>query len=477
MPQPAAQPTPPVAPPAEPARAPRSALLIVFVVVVIDLLGFGIVLPLLPLYGESYVGPLLTAGGSAPATAATAMGLLASPGGYAPLLTAAVLTPARQDWRVGAVVGLLMAAFSAMQFLAAPVWGRISDRVGRRPILLVGLAGSVAFYLLLGYASDLPAFPAASAGLALALLFVARIGAGVAGATIATAQAVIADCTPPERRKQGMALIGAAFGIGFTFGPLVGFASLVWFPGHRGAIGYAAAGLSLVALVLGLALMPETRDFRSPPPLSRKWFDPGAFVAALRAPAIGPVVLTFFLATLGFASFEVTLALLNENVLKLEKRQNFLVFAYVGLVLVLAQGLLYRRLARRVSEPTFMAAGLSLMGLGVACLGVVSWLAVQEQTTFGVLLGLQLTALTVAVVGFAMLTPSAQALISRRTDPGRQGEVLGVNQSAAALARILGPVLGLVLYFATATHLLPYAVGAGLLLLMLPLVPRIRRGG
>ena len=122
-----------------------------------------------------------------------------------------------------------MAVFSLMQFLFAPLWGRISDRVGRRPILLLGLVGSVVFYALFGYASDLPSRPR-WAGLALVLLFVSRVGAGIAGATIATAQAVIADCTPPEKRKHGMALIGMAFGIGFTFGPLVAVASLVLGP-------------------------------------------------------------------------------------------------------------------------------------------------------------------------------------------------------------------------------------------------------
>ena len=154
--------------------------------------------------------------------------------------------------------------------LFVPIWGRISHRIGRRPILLVGLVGSVLFYLLFGYASDLPA---AEAALALTLLFVSRIGAGVAGASIATAQAVIADCTTPERRKHGMALIGAAFGIGFTFGPLVGFASLFWFPEHHGVIGYSAAGLSLLALLLGIVLLPETRHFEEAPPLQRRWLD------------------------------------------------------------------------------------------------------------------------------------------------------------------------------------------------------------
>jgi MFS family permease len=423
--------------------APRSALFIVFLVVGIDLLGFGIVLPLLPLYATDY--------------------------------TKAIFGDARTGWG-GALVGLLMASFSAMQFLFAPVWGRISDRVGRRPILLVGLGASVVFYCLFGYASDLPATNAGEATWALVLLFVARIGAGIAGATIATAQAVIADCTPPEKRKHGMALIGAAFGIGFTFGPLVGFASLLLFPSHHGAIGYTAASLSAVALVLGVILMPETRNFETAPPLDRKWIDPHAIAGVLRNPAIAPVVLTFFLATLGFASFEVTLSLLNKEALKLENRFNFLIFAYVGLVLALTQGFLYRRAARRLSEPTLMAIGITLMGLGVLCLGGVTWAAVEEVLGFRPLLSFQLVSLALAVVGFAFLTPSAQALVSRRTDPARQGEVLGVNQSCSAMARILGPILGLTLYQASATHLLPYLFGGGILLLMLPLIPRIRRG-
>jgi MFS family permease len=436
-------------------------LLIVFLVVFIDLLGFGIVLPLLPRYGEGYVGALL---GSVK----------------------------QEDWRVGAILGLLMSSFSAMQFIFAPVWGRVSDRVGRRPILLLGLVGSVVFYTLFGYASDLPT---SSAALALTLLFAARIGAGIAGATIATAQAVIADCTAPEKRKHGMALIGAAFGIGFTFGPLVAFGSLRWFPSHHGVIGYAAACLSFVALVLGVVLLPETRRFGTAPPVQRRWFDARAFVAVLRTPAVGPIVLIFFLATLGFGGFEPTLALLLKDALGLDVDDTFLVFAYVGFVLALTQGLFYRRLARRLNEVTLMALGLVLMALGLLLLGGASWMAFQGRLglaaksalgvtaqavpgtyDFSTLLTAILASLAFAVIGFAFLTPSAQALVSRRSDPERQGEVLGVNQSASSLARILGPMFGLTLYKATATHLLPYVFGAGLLALMLPLIPRIRRG-
>jgi MFS family permease len=421
-------------------------LLIVFLVVFIDLLGFGIVLPLLPRYADTFLAVLL-------------------PGG-------------KDDKLGGVILGLLMSSFSLMQFLFAPFWGRVSDRIGRRPILLLGLLGSVVFYLLFGYASDLPHETAAE--LAIILLFVSRLGAGIAGATIATAQAVIADCTPPERRKHGMALIGAAFGIGFTFGPLIGFGSLTWFKDHPGAVGYVAAGLSLVALLLAVKLLPETRR----PGVStarRKWIDWSGVKVAIHSPALWPVVLVFFLATFGFGMFEPTLALLLKDSLGFntpeDTKYTFLIFAYVGFMLLLAQGLLYRRLARRVSEPTFMAAGILLMALGLAFLAVVTWLADQENPPdFNTLLLLTLLSLAVAVVGFALLTPSAQALVSRRSDQERQGEMLGVNQSAAALARILGPAVGLPLYKLHSSHLLPYAFGTVLLLLMLPLIPRISRG-
>jgi MFS family permease len=414
-------------------------LLIVFLVVFIDLLGFGIVLPQLPRYGDQYVETLF-------------------PGG-------------RENATGGAILGLLMASFSAMQFLFAPVWGRVSDHVGRRPILLIGLGGSVVFYCLFGYASDLPR---EQAGLALVLLYVARLGAGIAGATISTAQAVIADCTAPERRKHGMALIGAAFGIGFTFGPLIGAGALA-LTEHLGIIGYVAAGLSLVALVLGFILLPETRRFRAGA-TACKWLEWKGLLYALHTPAIAPVILTFFLATLGFGAFETTLALLNRDALGVDERQSYLVFAYVGFVLMLTQGFLYRRLANRLSEVTFMAAGICLMAVGVLSLAGVSWVALYELADFPARLAWMLASLTLCVVGFAFLTPSAQALISRRTDPSRQGEVLGVNQSASAMARILGPIFGLTLYKLTPSHMLPYAFGAALLVLMLPLIPRMRRG-
>jgi DHA1 family tetracycline resistance protein-like MFS transporter len=442
---------------AAPARSSRSALLIVFLVVFIDLLGFGIVLPLLPLYATDILTPLF-------------------PGDAQRVLR-------------GGILGLLMASFSAMQFFFAPIWGRISDRIGRRPILLLGLFASVVFYTLFGVASEVGAH--GWHRLALALLFVSRLGAGVAGATISTAQAVIADTTTPDRRARGMALIGAAFGIGFTFGPLLGFASLA--VPLSGAPGYVAAGFSLIALVLGITLLPETLRTESAAMLRRRLLDWRGLQNALRSPSVGSLIITFFLATLAFGSLESTLALVNKTLLegdasrvtqlateeaKTTERSNFLVFAYVGLVLMITQGLIYRRLVQRVGEVRFLRVGTAFMALGL--LGGVVVLLVQtragqtEMSASPHLMPWALLVMTLAVMGFAFLTPSVQSLISRRSDPTKQGEILGVNQSASALARILGPLMGLSLFDVARSHILPYLAGTALLVIVFLFTLRIR---
>src|SRR5262245_8748068 len=280
----------------------RPALLIVFLVVFIDLLGFGIVLPLLPVIANGYVTQVL----GLPPTKAERGG---------------PPTQVEPEGLTGLIIGLLMASFSLMQFLFAPMWGRISDRIGRRPILLLGLAGSVIFYTLFGLASELGERVrdrADSTWLAVAvvLLYVSRLGAGIAGATISTAQAVIADTTTPERRARGMAMIGAAFGIGFTFGPLLGFASL-FIENLPGAPGFLAAGLSLLALLFGLARLPETcrGTAAGAGHLRRRIFDTSGTLRVLRTPQVGILVLTFFLATFAFGGLESTLALVNRLLL------------------------------------------------------------------------------------------------------------------------------------------------------------------
>jgi hypothetical protein len=196
----------------------------------------------------------------------------------------------------------------------------------------------------------------------------------------------------------------------------------------------------------------------------------------LRTPTVGLLILTFFLSTYAFAIFEPTLALLTRDVLHYSEKMNFWVFAYVGMVLMLSQGGLYQTLARRgMPEVAFILIGTVLMALGLGGLGGV---AAISDNAGGVnppyLLTVFLAALTVAVVGFAFVTPSVQALISRRSDPAKQGEILGVNQSANALSRILGPVTGVVLYALPPAHVLPYGFSVALLAVVLVLALRAR---
>ena len=231
------------------------------------------------------------------------------------------------------------------------------------------MVGSVVFYTLFGYGATVD--PSQS-GLAITLMFVARIGAGIAGATISTAAAVIADCTPPEQRKRGMALIGAAFGVGFTFGPLIAFAAVRFFPnqGH-GAVGYVAAGLSFVALMIGVFQMPETR-VAGRPGERRGWLNFHQLAETLRTPTIGLLVASYFLATFGFANFESTLSLFTMDVFRFSDNENFLIFAFVGFVLVFVQGGVYRPIAHRFSEVGFIRTGVLFMMLGLGGLAALA---------------------------------------------------------------------------------------------------------
>lgn len=419
-------------------KSPRSALLVVFLVVFIDLLGFGIVLPLMPIIAREHLG------------------------GY------------DQTTR-GAIIGLLYSSFSLMQFVFSPIWGRVSDRIGRRPILILGLVGSVVFYALFGYASTIPA---EQPTLAIALLLASRVGAGIAGASVSTASAVIADSTTPEKRSKGMALIGAAFGIGFTFGPLIAYAGLSLFADARWAPGAMASGLSLVATILAVVLLPETLK---PENVNRepRGFSFGRSIAVLRLPAVGPPILAYFLAIFAFANFEATLALFTTDVFGYDERQNFLVFAGVGLVLMVAQGGFYRRFAGKTSDTRLMGVGLVMMFVGLGGLAGVAYLGWQLRATGGS--PAQFTwvlylAAAVAVFGFAFVNPSVAALVSKRADPSRQGEILGVNQSFAALGRILGPFVGSMVFEQHPSRVLPYAVAVGVLLLVVALFPVVSRG-
>lgn len=416
-----------------------------FLVVFIDLLGFGIVLPLLPRYGEYFQ-----------ASAATQ--------------------------------GFLMASFSAMQFLFAPIWGRISDRVGRRPVLMVGLAGSVIFYALFGVASGLGPTERMLGLAPLAWLFVGRIGAGIAGATIPTAQAYIADVTDEQNRGKGMALIGAAFGLGFTLGPLM---ALTFAAGQTGAppspwAGYLASGLSAVALLGAIFLLPEslTPDRQAP---HREWMRLSSLGKVLHSPVHAGIVGGIFLATFAFAQFESTLSLLTKH-LGFSDRQNSYVFAYLGFMLIVFQGLLVRRLMPVVRERRMAIAGAVLLMIGML---LVAWSAgtardaeaaalaagSQEAASNDVKTALLqlLLVLPAAVAGFSALNPALQSMLSLNTSAVEQGEILGLAQSMSSLARILGPFLGIMIFYRLGEPA-PYWSAAAMMLVAALWIGALRTG-
>lgn len=411
----------------------KAGLFLIFVTVFIDLLGFGIVLPLLPRYGEHF-----EAGGT--------------------------------------TLGLLMASFSAMQFLFAPIWGRISDRVGRRPILILGLLGSTFFYGMFGFATSLGKTGMFLGIDALSWLFITRIGAGIAGATIPTAQAYIADITGPKERGKGMALIGAAFGIGFTFGPLIGaaFVSAETGATPSAAPGYVACVLSGMAALLSIFILPESLTKKATDSLAKRhhWFDIAGFRHALAQPRIGLILLAIFLTTFAFAQFESTLSLLTQE-LGFAARSNFFIFAYIGFILTLSQGILVRRLIPRLGEYRMGLIGIVLMVIGLLLIGVAG-----NSGSYTMLYAV----LPISVVGFSATTPSLQSLLSLNTSDEEQGGVLGVGQSISALARILGPLAGIILFKGTRGDLItgsitaPYWVGAGIMILGLILMSLLKTG-
>ncbi len=353
----------------------RSTLLIVFLIVFIDLMGFGIVIPLLPLYGDRYHP---------------------SP----------------------AVFGLLMATYSLVQFLFTPMLGRLSDRFGRKPILLLSLAGTVGGYLLFGLQTSL------------ALLFLSRVVGGLMGANVATAQAVIADITKPEDRAKGMGLIGAAFGLGFIFGPAIGWATLDL---GESAPGFFAAGFSAAALALTAWRLPETwpeeRRFGRVEH-ARGWFSPRRLWAGLSHPQIGILLVVFFLATFAFANFESTFALTLAKRLLLTNRQVMWLFVYVGVLAAFIQGGLIGRLAKRYGERRLILAGAACLVPGYASL-------VYTRSLGQLLLFLPLLALGAGLTG-----PTLSSLVSRLSTADEQGGMLGVFQSMSSLARIAGPFWG-----------------------------------
>ncbi|MFV1970587.1 MAG: MFS transporter [Acidimicrobiia bacterium] len=368
----------------------------VWTAVALDLLGFGIIIPILPLYASDF--------------------------GASPY-----------------VIGLLLASYSLAQLLFAPTWGRLSDRVGRRPILVITLVGSAIGSLILGLAGSI------------LVLFIGRIIDGISGASVAVARAVVADTADETDRPRLMGLLGAAFGVGFVLGPALGGLAGLFGPRVPFLI---AASLAAVNAVVAARRLPETRrePTSRPVPLLRSIRELDGSVTALIALS--------FVAVAAFSLFETTFALLAADRLALTAPEVSFVFALVGVVLVATQAGLIGPVSKRVSE-------IALIGIGLG-LNVVGFFLVALSTSW-----LQLApGLVLLAVGQGLTTPAISSAIAGRAPEGYAGTVLGVHQSAGGLARVLGPIAGGVL-FAVGTRM-PYLVAALATLAALVLLPRIR---
>ncbi len=367
----------------------RASLTILFVIVFVDLLGFGMVIPVLPLYAKRL--------------------------------------GASEAW-----TGLLSSGYSAMQFVFAPVWGRLSDRVGRRPVLLASIAMTAVAFAMYGFATDF------------AWLLAARLFAGVATANIAIAQAYVADVTSPENRAKGMGLIGAAFGLGFVLGPFFGGVLSQW---GLAAPSFAAAALSAVNGLVAYVVLGEP-GHRGVAPARAHGLS--ALRGELSRRGIRRLLLIYFMTLLAFSAMETTYAFLANERYGISAEHVFYVFAYIGLLVTIVQGGLVGPMTRRFGERRLLVLGLALQAVSLALLTVASGLT-----------GL-LVATAPLAIGNGFSSPATTSLLSRMSREDDQGGTLGIGQSAAAFGRILGPETG-TFTFSRISPGFPYLGGAALM--------------
>ena len=367
----------------------RSPLLVIFITIFIDLVGFGIVIPVLPFYAEG------TKFGATPRE-----------------------------------VGLLFASYSFMQLIFAPVLGRLSDKYGRRPILLISLLGTGLGFLILGFATTLW------------MLFLGRIIDGISGGNISTAQAYIADVTTKEDRAKGMGLIGAAFGLGFVFGPAIGGVLSRW--GINVPFLFAGT-LAFANAILLYFTLPETvtpdHPARTSAASGRGW---GQLIVSLKNPRLGFVMTIYFLSIVAFSIMTAVFSLFMMFRLGYDAFHNGWVFAYVGVISAIIQGGLIGKLVKRFGEPALAVTGGLLFS---ASLFVVPFIG----PAIG-LIGILSTG-AVTAIGQALSGPSLSSLASKSAGAGEQGGVLGAMQSVASLARAVGPSLAAFLIYSSVAHI------------------------
>jgi len=368
----------------------RSPLIVIFTTVFIDLVGFGIVIPVLPFYAEG------TAFNATPRT-----------------------------------VGLLFASYSIMQLIFSPILGGLSDKHGRRPVLLLSIIGTGIGFLILGMATTLW------------MLFIGRILDGITGGNISTAQAYIADVTTEENRAKGMGLIGAAFGLGFIFGPAIGGILSHW--GIHVPFFFAAA-LCFANATLLFFTLPETVTADHPAKHSAAGGRSlGHVIASLKQPKLAYVLVIYFLFIVAFSIMTTSFSLYTMFRFGYDAQHTGYLFAYVGLIAVIIQGGLIGRLVKRFGE-------IPLVIFGALCFAI-SLFAVPFVGPAAGGLGALLLGGGVFSMGNSLATPALTSLASKSVGPAEQGVVLGVTQSTASLARAVGPSLAAILISSSIAHL------------------------
>jgi DHA1 family tetracycline resistance protein-like MFS transporter len=347
----------------------------IFLIVFIDLLGFGLILPLLPYYAESF-------GAS------------------------------------DTLIGILVASYAAAQLAGAPLLGRLSDRFGRRPILLLSLFGTLVSFLLLGFATTLW------------LLFVARITDGITGGNISVAQAYIADVTDEKSRAKGLGMIGAAFGLGFIFGPATGGFLSQW--GYA-VPAFAAAGLVTLNLLMVFFWLPESLTPEKQAALAQKEtprFTLGALLDALQRPFSGSLLITRFVFGLAFSIFQTIFSLYALRRFNLDAQQTGYVLTYVGVLSVIVQGGLVGRLSERFRDDWLITVSVGIMGLSL-----LGWAFAPSVTMLLIILA------PTAFSGGVLNTVISSAL-TKAVEPQEIGGILGLSASIESLTRVIAPTLG-----------------------------------
>ncbi|MEI7811914.1 MAG: MFS transporter [Ignavibacteria bacterium] len=353
----------------------KSSLFIIFLTVFIDLMGFGILIPILPSFASKVVHI--------------------------------------SDF----YIGVLFATFSLVQFFFNPVLGKLSDKYGRRPIILLSLATTCISYLIFSVSNTF------------LLLLVSRILGGFGGSNIGVAQAYIADITPKHDRAKGMGIIGVAFGLGFVFGPIIG--GILSSFGYQ-IVGLASAGFSFLALSFTFFFLKESVDKNNMElsPRRGKMFDIKFAIETLKHPEIGALILLFFIVTFSGANIYGIFALLSYKHYHFTDRETGYLFAIMGIVSAIIQGSLIRTLGNAVSEKAIVLSGsfILIFGLGLMPYG-------------GTFTGLA-AVMCLLAIGTGLLQPTLLSMVSKYSAQNQQGAILGLNQSLSALGRVLGPLWG-----------------------------------